>query len=311
MSKPSSTTNVTEPFCDRARPPSRLRRLLKRKVVLVSLVVIVCYLGLAGFIYVAELCRWQVSLTRWDEQLGGSYQAPSRQNILGTDLFGLSVLRKTLYAAKTSISVALSASLISTLLGVCLGCIAGFFKGWLDQIIVWLYSTLSSVPYILLVLAFAVALQQKTLLGTDLTGTAGVCLAIGLTGWVGICRLVRGEVITHKNREYVLAATSYGCSQFRLLWRHILPNIFHIIAINFTVRFVAFIHAEATLGFLGLGESARPSWGAMINEARLELSRGVWWQMVAATAGIFCISLALNIFGDAVRDICDPKLKTE
>jgi peptide/nickel transport system permease protein len=278
---------------------------------MVCFAVIVLYFSLAGFIYLAELFDWQVGPIRWQEEVGKSYEPPGRENIFGTDIFGQSVLRKMLYGTKISITVALCASFISLAIGVPLGAIAGFFRGFVDEIIVWIYSTLSSIPYILLILAFAVVLHDKTLFGYKLTGITTVYLAIGLTSWVGICRLIRGEVIKHRDREYVLAARSYGCSDSRIIFKHLMPNVFHLVIIDFSLRFVAFIHAEVILSFLGLGEAVRPSWGAMINDARVELSRGVWWQMAAATAAIFLISLALNIFGDALRDSLDPKLRIQ
>lgn len=288
-----------------------LRRLCRRKFAMVCFAVVLIYFSLAGFIYLAELFDWQVGPTLWNEEVGASYETPSSENLLGTDIFGQSVLRKTLYGAKVSITVALCASFISIAIGVPLGAIAGYFRGFIDEIIVWIYSTLSSVPYILLIMAFAVVLRDKTIFGYKLTGITAVYLAIGLTSWVGICRLIRGEVIKHKGRDYVLAAMSYGCSERRIIFKHLMPNVFHIIIIDFSLRFVAFIHAEVILSFLGLGEVDRPSWGAMINDARIELSRGVWWQMAAATVAIFLISLALNIFGDALRDSLDPKLRIQ
>jgi peptide/nickel transport system permease protein len=288
-----------------------LRRLRRRKLVVVCFAAIVLYFSLAGFIYLAELFDWQVGPIRWQEEVGKSYEPPSWKNILGTDIFGQSVLRKMLYGTKISITVALCASLISLAIGVPLGAIAGYFRGFVDEIIVWVYSTLSSIPYILLILAFAVVLRDKTLFGHKLTGITSVYLAIGLTSWVGICRLIRGEVMKHKQREYVLAARSYGCNDGRIIFKHLIPNVFHLVIIDFSLRFVAFIHAEVILSFLGLGETERPSWGAMINDARIELSRGVWWQMAAATIAIFLISLALNIFGDALRDSLDPKLRIQ
>lgn len=286
-----------------------LKRILRRKPAAVCFVVIAAYFVLAGFIYVAEFFDLKIGPTLWREQVGESYAPPSRENILGTDIFGQSVLRKTLYGAKISITAALCASLISIAIGVPVGAIGGYFRGFVDEIIVWIYSTLSSVPYILLILAFAVVLRERTIFGHKLTGITAVYLAIGLTSWVGICRLIRGEVIKHKDRDYILAAISYGCSRRRIIFRHILPNVIHLVIIDFSLRFVSFIHAEVILSFLGLGETDRPSWGAMINDARIELSRGVWWQMAAATAAIFVISLALNIFGDALRDSLDPKLR--
>ena len=288
-----------------------MRRLRRRRLAMVCLVVIVLYFLLVGFIYFAELFDLQVGPIRWVEEVGKSYEPPSSKNIFGTDIFGQSVLRKTLYGAKISITVALCASFISLVIGVPLGAIAGYFRGFVDEIIVWIYSTLGSIPYILLILAFAVVLRDKTLFGYKLTGITSVYLAIGLTSWVGICRLIRGEVIKHKEREYVLAARSYGCSGRRIIFKHLIPNVCHLVIIDFSLRFVAFIHAEVILSFLGLGEATRPSWGAMINDARIELSRGVWWQMAAATVAIFFISLTLNIFGDALRDSLDPKLRIQ
>ncbi len=307
----------SEQIKDKSAPEGRslwqdgLRRLRKRKLAIACFVVVLIYFGLAGFIYIAEFFNWKVGPVNWSQEVGEQYQPPSRNNVFGTDIFGQSVWRKTLYGAKISITVALCASFISIFIGVPLGAIAGYFRGFVDEIIVWLYSTLSSVPYILLILAFAVVLRDKTLFGYKLTGITSVYLAIGLTSWVGICRLIRGEIIKHKERDYVLAAKSYGCSRARIIFRHLIPNVFHIVIIDFSLRFVDFIHAEVILSFLGLGEATRPSWGAMINDARIELSRGVWWQMMAATLAIFFISLALNIFGDALRDCLDPKLKTE
>lgn len=278
---------------------------------MVCFAVVLLYFLLAAFIYVAEFFHWEVGPVLWSQEVAQQYQPPGIEHPFGTDIFGLSVLRKTLYGAKISITVAMCASVISLLIGVPLGAIAGYFRGVADEAIVWVYSTLSSVPYILLILAFAVVLHDKTLFGHKLTGITAVYLAIGLTSWVGICRLIRGEVIKHREREYVLAAKSYGCSDSRIILRHVIPNVFHLVIIDFSLRFVSFIHAEVILSFLGLGEAQRPSWGAMINDARIELARGVWWQMAAATAAIFVISLALNIFGDALRDSLDPKLRVQ
>lgn len=287
-----------------------LKQLRKRKLAIICFCVVLLYFLLAGFIYIAEFFDWKVGPTLWAQQVGDSYSPPSAKNIFGTDIFGQSVLRKTLYGAKISLTVAICASLLSIFIGVPLGIIAGYFRGFVDEIIVWIYSTLSSIPYILLIMAFAVVLRDKIIFGHKLTGITAVYLAIGFTSWVDICRLIRGEVIKHKNREYILAAITYGCNKGRIIFKHLLPNVFHLVIIDFSLRFVSFIHAEVILSFLGLGETERPSWGAMINEARLELSRGVWWQIAAATIALFFISLALNIFGDALRDSLDPKLRT-
>ncbi len=293
-----------------------ISELTRSKLAIVCIVIISIYFLLTAFIYLAELFHWQISPTKWDSVVGSEYEPPGRKNIFGTDYLGRSVLRKTLYAAKVSITVAFWASFISFTVGVCLGAAAGYFRGFVDDIIVWLLTTLTSVPYILLILAFALVLSDKSIdlnwlrLGKiNLTGIPAVCLAIGLTGWTGICRLIRAEVIRQKQFGYVLAAKSKGCSDMRILFRHILPNVSHIIIITFSLRFVYYIHAEVMLSFLGVGAKNVPSWGSMIDSSRIDLTRGCWWEMTAATAAIFIISLALNIFADYLRQYLDPKLR--
>jgi len=288
------------------------------KLAMYSLGIIVVYILVVTFIYLASWTKTDVSFLDWNQTVGKEYEKPNKQNILGTDFLGRSVLRKTIYGARVSLTVAFWASIISILIGVPLGAAAGYFRGFIDDIVVWIYTTLSSIPYILLILAFALVLRGKTLnlnwsgLGTiSLSGISTVYLAIGLTSWVDICRLIRAEVMKHKQREYILAALSYGCSSSRIIFRHLIPNVFHLIIISFSLRFVGFIQAEVILSFLGLGEKNSPSWGAMIDAARLDLPKGYWWEMTAATAAIFLISLALNIFGDALRDSLDPKLKVQ
>ena len=306
------------------------RRLRKRKLAMLCFVIVIVYAATAGFVWIGDLLvtqfHWKIPLVQWSEQVGLNYQKPLAQfdyvpelqteklhgwSLFGTDFLGQSTLRKTIYGAKTAMMVALCASLISILIGVPLGAIAGYYRGWVDDVIVWFYTTLGTIPYILLLMAFAVALRNKTIFGVEIRGSTAVFLAIGLTSWVGLCRLIRGEIIKRKESEYVLAARAMGCSDFRILLTHLLPNVFHIILISFSLRFVSFIHAEVILSFLGLGETDKPSWGAMIDAARTELARDVWWEMAAATVAIFVISLALNIFSDALRDCLDPKLRMD
>jgi peptide/nickel transport system permease protein len=327
LTEPTATTDIqAKPAKGRSLWADGLRRLRKRWFAVVCFYLVLIYFALAGMIYLNELFNWNLSLFNWQESVGPSYQkpwvsyewTPEEQDTLqtgwtffGTDFLGQSTFRKMLYGAKTSITVALCASFISLLIGVPLGAIAGYYRGWVDDAVVWLFTTLSTIPYILLVMAFAVVLRERTVFGVEIKGITAVYLAIGLTSWVGICRLIRGEIIKRKESEYVLAAQAMGCSSLRIIFIHLLPNVFHIIIINFSLRFVSFIHAEVILSFLGLGETDKPSWGAMIDAARTELARNVWWEMAAATVAIFIISLALNIFGDALRDCLDPKLRTD
>ncbi len=280
------------------------RRFRRKRLPMLSLCIVLIYIVIAILVMCGTLAD------NWKEEVGPRYQSPSLACPFGTDFLGQSVFRKTIYGAKISLSVAFFASLISITIGVPLGAIAGYFRGWVDEVIVWLYSTLSSIPGLLLILVFAFVLREVTFFGYPLRGIPAVFLALGLTSWVGLCRLIRGEVLKHKDREYVIAAGAYGCSRARIIFRHIVPNVTHLILIDFSLRFVGFIHAEVILSFLGLGPTSEPSWGTMIDAARLELSRGVWWQLAAATVAVFLISLSLNIVGDALRDALDPKLKT-
>ncbi len=322
--EPITTQNeLTQP---RGYWSDAIRRLRRRKLALVCFWIVAAYAVLAGFIWVAEVFKLPVPFVQWNQQVGPNYQKPLAEytyipelkteaqkgwSALGTDFLGQSTLRKTLYGAKTAIMVAFCASIISILIGVPLGAFAGSYRGWVDDIIVWFYTTLGTIPYILLLMAFAVVLRGAKIGPWELRGAVAVYLAIGLTSWVGLCRLIRGEIIKRKESEYVLAARAMGCSDMRILFVHLLPNVFHVILINFSLRFVSFIHAEVILSFLGLGEADKPSWGAMIDAARAELARDVWWEMVAATVAIFIISLALNIFSDALRDCLDPKLRVD
>ncbi len=239
----------------------------------------------------------------WGQTVGAEYSPPSAENWrmwFGTDIFGRSVLLKTIYGAYVSMSVGFVSSLIAVPIGVVLGAMAGYFGGWIDDIVTWFYTTISNIPSILFILSIALVMGK---------GLFSINLALGLSSWVGICRLIRGEFLKHKEREYVQAARSLGAGDGRRIFIHILPNVFHLVIVNFSFLFVSAIKTEVILSYLGLGVQGIPSWGTMIDEAKLELARGVWWQLGAATVAMLVVLLALNIVGDALRDALDPKLK--
>lgn len=239
----------------------------------------------------------------WDQVVGTPYHAPSLRSVellLGTDIFGRSVFYKVLQGTRIAMSVGLVSSLISIPIGVSLGAIAGYFGGWVDDLVVWFYTTLSSIPNIMLLIAIAF------LLGKGLTS---IYIALGVTSWVSLARIIRGEFIKHKSRDYVVAAESLGASHGARIFKHILPNVSHFIIINLSIQFMSAIKAEVILSFLGLGVQGQPSWGVMIDDAKLELSRGVWWQLAGATIAMFFVVLAFNILGDTLRDALDPKIK--
>jgi len=220
---------------------------------------------------------------------------------LGTDNLGRDVLQRTIQGARIAFQVGIITSFIAIPIGVILGCLAGYFGGRVDDFIVWLYSSFAAIPGLLFILAVAMVAGK---------GLQGVYLGIGLTTWVGLCRLIRGEVIKHKARPYVLAARAMGIGNIRIIFRHILPNVFHIIIITFSIRFPAAISTEVFLSFLGIGVQSEPSWGIMISNARLRLWQGIWWEMTFVTLAIFLIVLAFNLLGDTLRDALDPRLRT-
>jgi peptide/nickel transport system permease protein len=245
----------------------------------------------------AENANKPPSLERWDR-------------ILGTDWSGRSVLVKTLLSVKVSMAVGLMANLIAVPIGMILGALAGYYGGKLDAFIVWMFSTLASIPGIILLIAFKYAFKDVTFLGMDLTGIHGLYIAVGVISWIGTCRLVRAETIKIRELDYVVAARATGRGNLAILFRHILPNVLHLGIINFSLGFVGAIKAEVILSYLGLGVSVgTPSWGSMINAARMDLVVGRWWEVTAAVTAMFALVLALNIFGDRLRDALDPRLK--
>ncbi len=228
-----------------------------------------------------------------------AHQPPSADHWMGTDGLGRDVMARLVQGVRIAFMVGIITSLIAIPIGVLLGCLAGYYGGRVDDFIVWLYNTFASMPGLLFILAIAMVVGK---------GLVGIYLGIGLTTWVGICRLVRGEVIKHKDQSYVQAARALGLSSGRIIFKHILPNIMHVIIITFTLRFPAAVGTEVVMSFLGIGVQGEPSWGLMINSARMRLWQGMWWEMTFVTLAVFLLVLAFNLLGDALRDALDPRL---
>ncbi len=220
----------------------------------------------------------------------------------GGDKWGRDVLKKTIKGSETSIFVGLAAAVVAVFLGTLFGALAGYFGRWLDDSFNWFYSVFNSIPYLLLILAIAAVLQQK--------GTLTIILILGLTGWTGTFRLIRGEYLKHKGREYVQAADAIGASNARRMFVHIFPNVSHVALVQLSILTVAFIKTEVILSFLGFGVPVDVvSWGSMLNEAQNELILGKWWQLAAAGTAMALLVTAFSLFTDALRDALDPKLK--
>lgn len=242
-----------------------------------------------------------------DIQAGKSAQASTadaRRATLpfGADKWGRDVIAKTIKGSETSIFVGLAAAFVATLIGTVLGALAGYYGRWVDDALNWFYSIFSSIPYLLLILAVAAVLQHK--------GTMTIVLILGLTGWTGVFRLIRAEYLKHKGREYVQAADAIGASNARRMFKHIFPNVSHVVLVQLSILVVAFIKSEVILSFLGFGVPVDVvSWGSMLNEAQNELLLGKWWQLVAAGGTMAVLVTAFSLFTDALRDALDPKLK--
>ncbi|HKW81701.1 MAG TPA: ABC transporter permease [Casimicrobiaceae bacterium] len=221
---------------------------------------------------------------------------------LGGDKWGRDVLKKTIKGSETSILVGIAAAIVAVALGSVFGAVAGYYGRWLDDVFNWFYSVFTAIPYLLLILAVAAVLQQK--------GTLTIILILGLTGWTGVFRLIRGEYLKHKGREYVQAADAIGASNARRMFVHILPNVSHVVLVQLSILTVAFIKSEVILSFLGFGVPVDVvSWGSMLNEAQNELILGKWWQLAAAGTAMALLVTAFSLFTDALRDALDPKLK--
>ena len=221
--------------------------------------------------------------------------------IFGGDKWGRDVLQKAVKGAETSIFVGLVAALLATLIGTVLGAISGYAGGRVGDTLEWFYNVFTSIPYILLILAFAAVFKR---------GLDTIIFILAFTGWTGIYRLVRAEYIKHSSREYVKAAQAIGATHTRRMFVHILPNISHVCLVQLSQHVVSFIKAEVILSFLGLGVPVDSvSWGTMLAEAQSELVIGKWWQLAAAGISMAILVTAFSMLTDSLRDALDPKIK--
>ncbi len=246
-----------------------------------------------------------------------------KYHVLGTDKVGTDVLYLSLKSIRTGIVIGTLTTLIMLPFAVLLGIMAGYFKGWADDLIQYLYTTLSSIPGVLLIAAAILTLQAYMALHPELFDTAAVradarllflCAILGVTSWTGLCRLLRGETLKLREAEYVQAARAYGAGSMTIMLRHLLPNVMHIVLITVVLDFSGLVLAEAVLSYVGVGvDPSTISWGTMINGARLEMAREpmVWWSLAAAFTFMFTLVLAANLFADVVRDALDPRLTHE
>ncbi len=244
-------------------------------------------------------------------------------HVLGTDKVGQDVLYQTLKSIRTGLVIGTLTTLVMLPFAVLLGIMAGYFKGWIDDAVQYLYTTLNSIPGVLLIAAAVLMLQVYIDTHPELFQTQQeradlrllfLCIILGVTNWTGLCRLLRGEALKLSTVDFIQAATALGVGRGRIITRHMLPNVMHVVLISLVLDFSSLVLAEAVLSYVGVGvDPVMNSWGNMINAARLEMARDpmVWWSLAAAFIFMFLLVLAANIFSDAVRDAFDPRLRKQ
>jgi peptide/nickel transport system permease protein len=242
-------------------------------------------------------------------------------HVLGTDKVGQDVLYLALKSIRTALVIGTLTTLIMLPFGVLLGIAAGYFKGWVDDVIQYVYTTLNSIPAVLLIVAAVLMMQVYIDSHPERFPTAVeradlrllfLCIILGVTTWTGLARLLRGESLKLRELEYIQAARAFGVRDGRIITRHILPNVMHIVLIALVMDFSSLVLTEAVLSYIGVGvDPTMNSFGTLINSARLEMSREpmVWWTLATAFGFMFVLVLAANLFADAVRDAFDPRVR--
>jgi peptide/nickel transport system permease protein len=281
-----------------ARPRSAameaLAALWRRPHTRACMIVVLAYLGVA-------LAGYAHLLPDHEAAVGDAQQPPGWRlaTLLGTDILGRSVLWRVLAGAQTAVTIGLATTALAVPFGTALGLVAGYFGGWVDATINWVYSVVVSVPDILLITAISYALGK---------GIDSMCVAIAATSWVSIMRLVRGEVLRHKGSDYVLAARSLGAGARHIMFSEILPNVVHVAIVTSSLVLLAAVKGEVILTYLGLGVQDGASWGLLIAGASQDLTNDVWAPLVGTVTAMFLLIYSLSAIGDALRDVLDPRV---
>ena len=219
---------------------------------------------------------------------------------MGTDSFGRDILARTLIGSRIALFLGFSTGLIMIPMAIVLGALAGYYGSWIDDIITYVMTVIYSIPSLLIILSLTQVLGSSFVV---------IAFAFGATGWVGLARVIRGAFIQAREYEYVLAARNLGAGDARIIFRHIVPNVSHFVIVRFVLNFVGVIKAEVVLAYVGLSIIGVPSWGHMIDLSKMEIMAGHWQNMIAPSLFMFLFLASLNVFGDALRDALDPKLK--
>ncbi len=262
------------------------------------------FIGMATFIFILIAIMMELSQV---------------YHVLGTDKIGESVLFQGIKSIRTGILIGTLTTLVMLPFAIFLGIAAGYFRGWIDDVIQYIYTTLNSIPGVLLIASAILMLQvyldnnpdqYSSLLERADLRLLFLCMILGVTSWTGLCRYLRAESLKLREMDYIAAARTMGVGHGTILSRHILPNVMHIVLITVVLDFSGLVLAEAVLAYVQIGvDPTTESWGNMINSARLEMARDpiVWWSLAAAFFFMLVLVLAANLFSDVVRDALDPR----
>ncbi len=278
-----------------------IRKLLKNKLAMLGLFIILALIGMA--IIGPNLVPYSYS----DQSLLTKNQEISAEHWFGTDELGRDMFARTWYGARISLTIGIVAALIDLVIGVTVGGIAGYMAGRgkrgdrIDTMIMRIIEILYGLPYLLVVILLMVVMEP---------GMLTIIIALSATGWVGMARLVRGQILQLKNQEFILAAQVLGAKFSRILLKHLIPNTFGVIIVNLTFTIPSAIFAESFLSFLGLGVQAPvASWGTMTNDGLGVILTGDWWRLFFPALMISLTMFAFNVFGDGLQDALDPRLR--
>jgi peptide/nickel transport system permease protein len=259
--------------------------------------------GMAGLIvvltfFLIALSVWSGLLGQgWSNVVGEQWESSNREHWFGTNLLGQDILQRTLFGTATAFETGLIVTLSSTLLGTLMGALSGWYRdGWLDEVVMWMTGVLDSIPFYLFAAAVAFALKGSPW---------AMHLAMIITFWTTTARIIRGEVIRLKEREFVEAAMAIGLPSLTTVFRHVIPNTFHILLVQATIVFVAAINTEVILSFLGLGIKDGVSWGLMLAESSQEVLAGHFGNFFAAGGALFVLLMGFNLLSDALQDVFD------
>lgn len=277
------------------------RKLVKNKLAMLGLILIL------GMVLMAGIGPHLVSYSYSDQSLLTANQEISSEHWFGTDELGRDMFSRTWYGARISLIIGITAALIDLVIGVTVGGIAGYMAGRgkrgdrIDTIIMRIIEVLYGLPYLLVVIMLMVVMEP---------GILTIIIALSATGWTGMARLVRGQILQLKNQEFILAAQVLGAKFPRILLRHLIPNTIGVIIVNLTFTIPSAIFAESFLSFLGLGVQAPvASWGTMTNDALGVILTGDWWRLFFPALMISLTMFAFNVFGDGLQDALDPRIR--